>query len=661
MKKRILIFCTIVILLTIFMGYTFASPINNNVKVTPDTDLTYYLKIKYDGIDVSGNLSSDASRVDVYSDTMYITDKLPDGLVFDGFVESSNGTIGAFERDNPSIPCLGKVIDDTNDNGVWNNNNTEYTYHGLHYNKSTNTVSFKVENLKAGCQLNVGIKTKTPYKIDDSSTNNKETRRDFYNFASLREKTVSTVSNLVHTFMGLDDASLYSVTYEYTGDVPDSAIVPITTSYMENTVVSTYNNINPIGYTFSGWTSSDVTIQNGKFTMPNHDIVLTGSFTENSKYQVSYNINGTIPDGYVVPNSEYYYNLEDVKVDSLKAGDIVGNYKFNGWSTNDIEIQNDEFVMPNNNVTITGSFSNVTHKVSYKFTGNKPDNSDSLLPSDAYYEKGTNVIIPSVNNVSGYVFLGWNKDNFTMNDEDVIIYGEWKRLNGTFEPTITKTILNSKPYYHPGDVINYKITVLNNANYPISNVMLKEGLDNGYYIDGQGYTHVGNVATISSINANDSIYVYSSYTVSENDTNVLNNPTSIVGAHADNYYELVSTTSDDLIVDLKSKVTICTNVEGSDVGNTFLVSISNNDFKTSLNMKKNTCLNVYLDPGTYSIKEINPQEYNIKEINGLTSNGANLQVVQGYDYNIEFVNEFVKKGFMHAFGRTTQKIDQGGN
>ena len=622
MKKRILIFCTIVILLTIFMGYTFASPINNNVKVTPDTDLTYYLKIKYDGIDVSGNLSSDASRVDVYSDTMYITDKLPDGLVFDGFVESSNGTIGAFERDNPSIPCLGKVIDDTNDNGVWNNNNTEYTYHGLHYNKSTNTVSFKVENLKAGCQLNVGIKTKTPYKIDDSSTNNKETRRDFYNFASLREKTVSTVSNLVHTFMGLDDASLYSVTYEYTGDVPDSAIVPITTSYMENTVVSTYNNINPIGYTFNGWTSSDVTIQNGKFTMPNHDIVLTGSFTENSKYQVSYNITGTIPDGYVVPVSASYYNLEDVKVDTLKAGDIVGNYKF---------------------------------------TGNKPDNSDSLLPSDAYYEKGTNVIIPSVNNVSGYVFLGWNKDNFTMNDEDVIIYGQWKRLNGTFEPTITKTILNSKPYYHPGDVINYKITVTNTANYTISNIMLKEGLDNGYYIDGQGYTHDGNVATISSLNANESIDVYSSYIVQNTDNNTLSNPTSIVGASADNYYELASVDSDDLIVDLKSKVTICTNVEGNDVGNTFLVSISNNDYNTSLNMKKNTCLNVYLDPGTYSIKEINPQEYNIKEINGLTSNGGNLQVVQGYDYNIEFVNEFVKKGFLHAFGRTTQKIDQGGN
>ena len=659
--KKILIFSMIVILLTIFMGYTFASPINNNVKVTPDTNLTYYLNIKYDGVDVSGNLSSDTSRIDVYSDTMYITDKLPDGLIFDGFEMSSDGTIGAFERDNPSIPCLGKVIDDTNLDGVWNNDNTEYTYHGLHYNKNTNTVSFKVKNLKAGCQLNVGIKTKTPYKIDDMTTNNKEVRRDFYNFASIREKTVETVSNLVHVFMGLDDASLYNVTYEYTGDVPDSAILPVTTSYMENTSVSTYNNINPIGYTFNGWTCDDVIIQNGKFTMPNHDIVLKGSFTENSKYQVSYNITGTIPDGYVVPDSTYYYYLEDVKVDSLKAGDIVGNYKFNGWSTNDIEIQNDEFVMPNNNVTITGSFSTITHQVSYKFTGNKPDNSDSLLPSTANYEKGANVVLPTVNNVSGYVFLGWNKDNFTMNDEDVIIYGQWKRLNGTFEPTITKTILNPKPYYHPGDVINYKITVLNNANYPISNVMLKEGLDNGYYIDGQGYTHVGNVATISSINANDSIYVYSSYTVSENDINVLNNPTSIVGAHADNYYEIVSTTSDDLIVDLKSKVTICTNVEGSDVGNTFLVSISNNDYNTSLNMKKNTCLNVYLDPGTYSIKEINPQEYNIKEINGLTSNGGNLQVVQGYDYNIEFVNEFVKKGFLHAFGRTTQKIDQGGN
>ena len=660
MKKNILIFSTIVILLTIFMGYTFASPLDNNVKVTPDTDLTYYLKVKYDGVDISGNLSSDASVAEVYSDTMYISDKLPDGLIFDGFVESDDGTIGAFERNNPSIPCLGKVVDDTNDDGVWSNNNTEYTYHGLHYNKTTNTVSFKVKNLKAGCQLNVGIKTKTPLKVDDPDTNYKETRRDFYNFASLREKTVTTVSNLVHAFMGVESSNLYNVSYEYTGIVPDSAIVPITTSYMENTSVSTYN-ISAIGYTFNGWTSDDVTIQNGKFTMPNHDVVIKGSFTENSKYQVSYNISGTIPDGYVVPASAYYYNLEDVTVDSLKVGDIIGNYKFNGWVSSDVDLT-DEFVMPNKNVTITGSFSNITHKVSYKFSGNiKPDNSDELLPSDAYYEKGANVVLPTVNNVPGYVFLGWNMDDFVMDEEDVTVYGQWKRLNGTFEPTITKTVINPKPYYHPGDVINYKITVTNTANYAISNVMVKEDLPNAYFQDGNGYTHTLNMATISNLNSNSSIDLYSTYVVSSSDTNTINNATSIVGASALNYYELANQVSEDMIVDVQSKVTICTNVDGTDVGNKFLVNISNNNFQTSINMSKNSCLNVYLTPGTYNINEIIPQEYNIKQITGLNSNGASLQVVQGQGYNVTFVNEFRQKGFMHAFGRTTQKIDQGGN
>ena len=660
MKKNILIFSTIVILLTIFMGYTFASPLDNNVKVTPDTDLTYYLKVKYDGVDISGNLSSDASVAEVYSDTMYISDKLPDGLIFDGFVESDDGTIGAYERNNPSIPCLGKVIDDTNDDGVWSNNNTEYTYHGLHYNKTTNTVSFKVKNLKAGCQLNVGIKTKTPLKVDNPDTNYKETRRDFYNFASLREKTVTTVSNLVHAFMGVESSNLYNVSYEYTGTVPDSAIVPITTSYMENTSVSTYN-ISAIGYTFNGWTSDDVTIQNGKFTMPNHDVVIKGSFTENSKYQVSYNISGTIPDGYVVPASAYYYNLEDVTVDSLKVGDIIGNYKFNGWVSSDVDLT-DEFVMPNKNVTITGSFSNITHKVSYKFSGNiKPDNSDELLPSDAYYEKGANVVLPTVNNVPGYVFLGWNMDDFVMDEEDVTVYGQWKRLNGTFEPTITKTVINPKPYYHPGDIINYKITVTNTANYAISNVMVKEDLPNAYFQDGNGYTHTLNMATISNLNSNSSIDLYSTYVVSSSDTNTINNATSIVGASALNYYELANQVSEDMIVDVQSKVTICTNVDGTDVGNKFLVNISNNNFQTSINMSKNSCLNVYLTPGTYNINEIIPQEYNIKQITGLNSNGASLQVVQGQEYNVTFVNEFRQKGFMHAFGRTTQKIDQGGN
>ena len=38
-------------------------------------------------------------------------------------------------------------------------------------------VTFQVKNLKAGCELTVGIRTMTP-TIDDPATPEKETRRD---------------------------------------------------------------------------------------------------------------------------------------------------------------------------------------------------------------------------------------------------------------------------------------------------------------------------------------------------------------------------------------------------------------------------------------------------------------------------------------------------
>ena len=45
-----------------------------------------------------------------------------------------------------------------------------YTYHGLHYDANSRTVSFYVESLKAGCELTVGIITQTPETVDNSNS-----------------------------------------------------------------------------------------------------------------------------------------------------------------------------------------------------------------------------------------------------------------------------------------------------------------------------------------------------------------------------------------------------------------------------------------------------------------------------------------------------------
>ena len=75
----------------------------------------------------------------------------------------------------------------------------------------------------------------------------------------------------------------YTVTYQYTGTVPtDAPDLPQAASYSKGQTVSVAAAPTLSDYTFSGWTSSDVTISNGSFTMPEKAVTLTGSWTKNS-------------------------------------------------------------------------------------------------------------------------------------------------------------------------------------------------------------------------------------------------------------------------------------------------------------------------------------------------------------------------------------------
>ena len=61
---------------------SWAEQIANGIRVNENSDLDYYLHIKYDGIDRNGVHSNDSTRVEVRSGVMTVTDKIPDGLVF---------------------------------------------------------------------------------------------------------------------------------------------------------------------------------------------------------------------------------------------------------------------------------------------------------------------------------------------------------------------------------------------------------------------------------------------------------------------------------------------------------------------------------------------------------------------------------------------------
>ncbi len=520
-KKKIVIFALSISLFVAFLivliNRSFAVPLDDGARVAPNSDLTYYIDVIYDGKDATAVSSSDTVTANVNSDYIYVEDKLPDGLTFKNFVTTSDGTIGAVKRSDGSS-CPGYVVGDSA---------------GLVYDDTTRTVSFKVKNLQAGCKLTVGIVTTTP-----SLPSGK--RLDFYNTAFARENNFTFKSNTVHVFMGDEEATLYTVTYKYTGTVPDGAPVPEVGSYSEGTTVGVEANPTIAGYTFSGWSTSDVTVSNNSFTMPSKNVTFTGSFTAKTKYNVSYSISGTLPEGFVAPTTKSYGAGDDVVLDTLKVGDVINGYRFLGWSST-VDLSDGIFQMPSSNVTIVGRFEQIKYTVSYQFQGAViPSNADSLLPASATYAPGEIVTVASEPVASGYKFLGWYKSaTFEMPEEDVVIYGEWMRFSGYFVPTITITIPNQKSIYQNGEVVNFQITVKNNASIAINDVMVQDYLDGATFNTGSNYTILSDsIAKISTIAAGGSVTLTAKFTAGSDVVKDYVNTVELTGAIADNYYYL---------------------------------------------------------------------------------------------------------------------------
>ncbi len=524
-KKKIVIFVLsislFVALLIVLINRSFAVPLDDGARVAPNSDLTYYIDVIYDGKDATAVSSSDTVTANVNSDYIYVEDKLPDGLTFKNFVTTSDGTIGAVKRSDGSS-CPGYVVGDSA---------------GLVYDNTTRTVSFKVKNLQAGCKLTVGIVTTTP-----SLPRGK--RLDFYNTAFARENNFTFKSNTVHVFMGDEEATLYTVTYKYTGTVPDGAPVPEVGSYSAGATVGVEANPTIAGYTFSGWKTSDTTVSNNSFTMPSKNITFTGSFAAKTKHNVSYTISGTAPEGFVSPSTKSYGTGDDVVLDTLKVGDVINGYKFLGWSSSTVDLSDGIFQMPNSNVTIIGRFEQIKYTVSYQFQGAViPSNADSLLPAATTYAPGEIVTVASDPVASGYKFLGWYKSaTFEMPEEDVVIYGEWMRFSGYFVPTITITIPSQKAIYQEGEIVNFQITVKNNASIPINDVMIQDYLEGVTFNAGSNYTVLSDkIAKISTIVAGGSVTLTAKFTAGSDVVKDYVNTVELTGAIANNYYYLDTT------------------------------------------------------------------------------------------------------------------------
>ena len=82
------------------------------------------------------------------------------------------------------------------------------------------------------------------------------------------------------SYTAIFEAKTYDVRYQFTGAVPEGATLPETGKYKFDSKVTVAEVADVPGYTFEGWTSQDVTLKDGTFTMPAKNVTLTGTWKQ---------------------------------------------------------------------------------------------------------------------------------------------------------------------------------------------------------------------------------------------------------------------------------------------------------------------------------------------------------------------------------------------
>ena len=250
----------------------------------------------------------------------------------------------------------------------------------------------------------------------------------------------------------------YKVTYGYDDTAPGNApTIEDKTNYIKGqTVTVKYPNgtfdWEGYTYTFDGWTSDDVTISSGTFTMPDKNVTLTGSWSKTAKaanYKVEYYLQNLAGDGY------------DKDTDPTRTREVASTTGAS-VSENPAAIEGFTFDENNTNNVLSGTvaangstvlklyYTRNSYEVSYAYTGDVHPDPEPAAPATVSYKYGAPVTVEDVPSVTGYTFHGWNAPDglnvtdgkFTMPADNVTLTGYWTKDDVITEVTVTFEVVN---------------------------------------------------------------------------------------------------------------------------------------------------------------------------------------------------------------------------
>ena len=167
-----------------------------------------------------------------------------------------------------------------------------------------------------------------------------------YTFAGWTPKIETVTGDATYKAKYTKEANTYTLTYDLDGgEWENDTTYTYPKKYNEEVEVKA--DPTKTGYTFAGWTSAEVEVVNGKFTMPAKNVTLKAQWKANI-YNVTYDLDG---GEWTEATNEFPYEYK-ATVEVIKTVPTREGYKFSDWRSEEVTIENDAFTMPAKDVVL---------------------------------------------------------------------------------------------------------------------------------------------------------------------------------------------------------------------------------------------------------------------------------------------------------------------
>ena len=241
---------------------------------------------------------------------------------------STEDTVYTFDGWNPEIV---PVTESTEYTATYKDSARKYTVKWLDEDGSL----LREDTVEYGTMPNYGA---NPTKAADAQYT--------YTFKGWTPEVETVTGDATYKATYTKEANSYTLTYDLDGgEWENDTTYTYPKKYNEEVEVKA--DPTKEGYTFVGWMSAEVKVENGKFTMPAKNVTLKAKWEANI-YTVTYELNG---GEWTEATNEFPYEYK-ATVEVIKTVPTREGYKFSGWRSEEVTIENDAFTMPAKDVVL---------------------------------------------------------------------------------------------------------------------------------------------------------------------------------------------------------------------------------------------------------------------------------------------------------------------